>query len=93
MADLTSYFNTEQNAHRVSRGTRFVVHVELRDFRGTGIVGFEELDADDMEHAGNIACAWVNNLGATSAAVRRVFPKGDLSKVIRYYNTGDTMAA
>jgi hypothetical protein len=89
MADSVSfYFSPEMNKARVSRETKFVVHVELPDFRGTGKLGFEELDADDIGHAFDLAQAWVNGalgreLGSYSAAIRRVMPDGSLMKPVR----------
>lgn len=89
MADSVSfYFSPEMNKARVSRGCAFVVHVELPDFRGTGKLGFEELDADDIGHAFDLAQEWVNgalgrSMNAYSAAIRRVMPDGSLMKPVR----------
>ena len=89
MADSVSYyFSPEMNKARVSREAKFVVHVELPDFRGTGKLGFEELDADDIGHAFDLAQAWVNgalgrSMNAYSAAIRRVMPDGSLMKPVR----------
>ena len=86
---VSDYFSAEMNKARVSRGCKFVVHVELPDFRGSGELGFEELDAHDIGHAHDLAHAWVNgalgrSLGAYSAAIRRVNPDGSLMKPLRY---------
>ncbi len=84
MASCVSfYFSPEMNKARVSRECAFVVHVELPDFRGTGKLGFEELDADNMCHASRIAEEWVNGklgreLGSYSSAIRRVLRDGSL---------------
>lgn len=84
MADSVSfYFSPEMNKARVSREAKFVVHVELPNFRGTGKLGFEELDADDIGHASTLANEWVNGalgreLGSYSAAIRRVLWDGSL---------------
>ena len=86
MADSVSYyFSPEMNKARVSREAKFVVHVELPNFRGTGKLGFEELDGDDIFHAYRLAEEWVNgalgrSLGAYSAAVREVRSDGTLMK-------------
>jgi hypothetical protein len=89
MVALSSFFNAEQNANRVSRACAFVVHVELPNWRGSGQFGFEELDADDYQHARILAASWVNRHGATSAAIRKVEPKGAIPKVLEYLNPGD----
>lgn len=82
-SSVSFYLSPEQNAARVSRGCKFVVHVELPNFRGTGKLGFEELDADDMCHASTLADEWVNGalgreLGSYSSAIRRVLHDGSL---------------
>jgi len=65
------------SARMVERKPAFVVHVETH---GDASIAdrFVELDADDIEHAGNLANAWVNRMGNSSAAVRRVMPDGTL---------------
>lgn len=89
MANSVSfYFSPEMNKARVSREAKFVVHVELPNFRGTGKLGFEELDADDIGHAFDLAQGWVNgalgrSMNAYSAAIRRVMPDGSLMKPVR----------
>lgn len=88
-SSVSFYFSSEMNKARVSRGCKFVVHVELPDFRGSGELGFEELDADDIGHAYDLAQSWVNgalgrSLGSYSAAIRRVMPDGSLMKPLRY---------
>lgn len=80
---VSYYFSDEMNKARVSREAKFVVHVELPNFRGTGKLGFEELDADDIGHASTLADEWVNgalgrSLNSYSAAIRRVMPDGSL---------------
>jgi hypothetical protein len=67
------------SARMIERKPAFVVHVEtISDFSVAD--RFVELDADGIEHAGNIANAWVNSMGNASAAIRRVMPDGTLHK-------------
>ena len=85
----SDFFSLEMNKARGSRGCKFVVHVEVPDFRGSGALGFEELDADDIGHAYDLAQSWVNgalgrSLGSYSAAIRRVLPDGNLMKPVKY---------
>jgi len=68
--------NEAAQQRMASRKPAFVVHAE------TVRTGMQELDAESVEHAHTIASAWCRNGMATSAAVRRVFPDGSLSKVV-----------
>lgn len=61
----------------VERKPAFVVHVETSSDMGVAD-RFVELDADDAEHAGNLADAWVDRMGNASAAIRRVMADGTL---------------
>jgi len=89
MASISRFFSAEANAFRASADVPFVVHVELADFRKTGERGFEELLADDYEHARSLAGSWVNMHGAMSAAIRKVRAGGAIPKVLEYVNPGD----
>ena len=60
-----------------SRKPAFVVHVETSSDMDVAD-RFVELDAQDMEQAGNIADAWVERMGNASAAIRRVMADGTL---------------
>jgi hypothetical protein len=61
------------------RKPAFVVHVETSSDMSVAD-RFVELDAGDIEQAGNIADAWVDRMGNASAAIRRVMPDGTLHK-------------
>jgi hypothetical protein len=61
------------------RKPAFVVHVETSSDMSVAD-RFVELDAGDIEQAGNLADAWVDRMGNASAAVRRVMPDGTLHK-------------
>ena len=61
----------------IERKPAFVVHVETSSDMAVAD-RFVELDADDAEHAGNIADAWVDRMGNASAAIRRVMADGTL---------------
>ena len=63
----------------IERKPAFVVHVETSSDMSIAD-RFVELDADDAEHAGNLADAWVDIMGNASAAIRRVMPDGTLHK-------------
>mgnify|MGYP000023512927 FL=1 len=63
----------------IERKPAFVVHVETSSDMSAAD-RFVELDADDAEHASNLADAWVNSMGNASAAIRRVMPDGTLHK-------------
>ncbi len=63
----------------IERKPAFVVHVETSSNMSVAD-RFVELDADNMEHAGNLADAWVDRMGNASAAIRRVMPDGTLHK-------------
>ena len=89
MASVSRFFSSEANAGRASAGVPFVVHVELADFRKIGNHGFEELWADNHNHARVLACAWVNRHGAMSAAIRKVRADGSVPKVLEFVNQGD----
>jgi len=65
------------SARMADRKPAFVVHVETSSDMSVAD-RFVELDADGIEHAGNLADAWVNSLGNASAAIRRVMPDGTL---------------
>ena len=81
---VSDYFSSDMDKARVARGCKFVVHVELPNFRGSGELGFEELDADDLSHASRLAEEWVNgalgrSLGSHSASAREVSNDGSLA--------------
>jgi hypothetical protein len=61
------------------RKPAFVVHVETSSDMSVAD-RFVELDAGDIEQAGNLADAWVDRMGNASAAIRRVMPDGTLHK-------------
>jgi len=63
----------------IERKPAFVVHVET-DSDMSVADRFVELDAEDAEHAGNLADAWVDRMGNASAAIRRVMADGTLHK-------------
>lgn len=67
------------SARMTERKPAFVVHVETHSDMGVAD-RFVELDADGIDHASNLADAWVNGMGNASAAVRRVMPNGTLMK-------------
>ena len=65
------------SARMIERKPAFVVHVET-DSDASVANRFVELDAEGIDHAANLADAWVNRMGNASAAVRRVMPDGTL---------------
>lgn len=73
---LSFLLGSEAAEMRTQRAPKFVVHVEL--FSGK----FTELDAEDVDHGHRLACDWCEREAAQSAAVRRVFDDGSLSKVV-----------
>jgi len=90
MDSVSKFKSDEMNKHRVTRGSKFVVHVEALDDDCTR---FEELDAEDVGHAYKLAHEWVNGalgraINAQSAAVRRVLYDGTLMSPILYVNVG-----
>lgn len=89
MASISRFFSADAKASRYAADVPFVVHVELADFRKTGERGFEELLADNYDHARRLACSWVNMHGAMSAAIRKVREDGSVPNVLEYINPGD----
>lgn len=80
---LSFLLSAEAAAARMTeRKPAFVVHVETHsDF--TVADRFQELDADSIEHASNIADQWVLKMGNASAAIRRVMHDGTLHEPSR----------
>jgi len=67
----------------LERRPAFVVHCEMHDTLSPGReAGFEELDADDLDHAERLRKTWLTKIGAITAAVRKVGPDGRLSETI-----------
>jgi len=90
---LSQYFSLEGRNARQSRMSqyvelgkpfKFVVHAEVfTDHQG---YHFVELDAEDGNHADNLAKDWCKHFSAMSCAVRAVNSDGSLSKPFRYFN-------
>lgn len=53
----------------------FVVHAEV-------LGGFAELDCTDIDHARNMAEAWVKNGIAQTASIKRVYDDGSIGKPV-----------
>ena len=80
MATLSFLLSADAAEQRMAeRKPAFVVHVETSSDMSVAD-RFIELDADDADHAGNLADAWVDRMGNASAAIRRVMPDGTLHK-------------
>jgi len=70
-------------AGRKSRKTNLVVQVEIFPGMDRNEERFQELDADDFDHAVRIAERWVDMHGATSAAIRPVKSSGAVGGIMR----------
>jgi len=68
------------NLRAASRKPAFVVHVEKTSDLSVAD-RFVELDAESVDHASNLADAWVNKMGNASAAIRRASSDGSLHKI------------
>lgn len=78
MSTLSFLLSRQAANERIAeRKPKFVVHVETHS---DWLVAdrFIELDAYDIDEAHDLATAWVDHLGNTSAAVRRVVSDGTL---------------
>lgn len=70
--------STEAAAARmVKRKPAYVVHLEVAPYTDAPMT---ELDADSPEHANTIACHWLVNGTAHSAAIRKVSDDGTLGE-------------
>lgn len=78
---LSFLLSSEAAVQRATRSTAsFVVHAETVSGLDRETERFVEIDADDVDHAHNLARHWVDVFGAVSAAVRRRDPDGTLHK-------------
>lgn len=82
MAHSLSFLLSSEAASQraIARKPRFVVHAEVVSGLCREADRFVELDADDIGHAHTLADAWVNRMGAASAAIRRCDADGSLHK-------------
>jgi len=79
MAHSLSFLLSSEAAQgrMVERKPAFVVHLEITSDMNVAD-RFLEFDVDDLGHAEGIAKAWINKMGITSAAIRRVMHDGEL---------------
>lgn len=78
---LSFLLSSDAAAQRMAqRKPRFVVHAEMISGLDRNSDRFQEIDADDLAHAHNLARHWIDKFGAASAAIRRVDPDGSLNK-------------